>query len=156
MIHKVRASVILAGAALFMARPLMAGDQSFQSGYQPELEEEIKQLIRATDPASGERLFMRKCSSCHDHEKSGGHGKGPHLWGVFGRKAGSIPGFEFSDAMRDTGVSWGYATLNHYLTNTEDAVPGRLMNFRGMKKDKQRARLIAFLRTLNDNPPSLP
>ncbi len=99
---------------------------------------------------------MRKCSSCHAHEKEGGHGKGPHLWNVIGRKAGSTPDFEFSDAMRGSDHTWTLASLNYYLTHTERAVPGRIMNFRGIRRDKVRARLLAFMRTINDAPPPLP
>lgn len=124
--------------------------------YQPGLSDEFKQLLNNAELEAGEKTFMRKCSSCHDLAKEGGHGKGPHLWNLFGRKAGAIPGFEFSEAMRSIGHTWGYATLDYYLENTERAVPGRIMDFRGIRKEKQRADLIAFLRKFNDNPPELP
>ena len=126
------------------------------SHYQPVLSGEFKQLLKEADLAAGEKTFMRKCSSCHDQDKTGGHGKGPHLWNLFGRKAGEIPGFEFSEAMRGSGHTWDYATLNYYLINTEKAVPGRIMDFRGIRKDKDRARLIAYMAKFNDNPPPLP
>ncbi len=124
--------------------------------FEPILSEEFKVLLRAATPAQGESIFMRKCSACHDHGKLGGHGKGPHLWNWLGRKAGSIKGFDFSSAMSGSGHSWNLANLNYYLTNTERAVPGRSMDFRGIKKDRDRARLLAFMITLNDNPPPLP
>jgi len=118
--------------------------------FKPELEESFKKLLEQNEPAEGEIVFMRKCSSCHDHEKDGGHGKGPHLWNLLGRTAGSIDGFEFSPAMRQSGYTWTEASLNYYLTNTEIAVPGRTMNFRGIRRDSVRAKLIAFLRSLKD------
>ena len=124
--------------------------------FEPLLSDKFKALLSTATADQGEILFMRKCSSCHDHEKSGGHGKGPHLWNLFGRKAGSIPGFDFSDAMKNSGHNWNLASLNYYLTNTEQAVPGRIMEFRGIRRDKVRARLLVFLRTLNDNIPPLP
>lgn len=124
--------------------------------FEPQLNEKFKTLLSAATPDQGEIIFMRKCSSCHDHEKSGGHGKGPHLWNLFGRKAGSASGFDYSEAMKQSGHSWNLASLNYYLTNTEQAVPGRIMEFRGIRRDKVRARLLAFLRTLNDNIPPLP
>ncbi len=122
----------------------------------PELSNEFKALLNSATPDEGEIIFMRKCSSCHDHEKSGGHGKGPHLWNLMGRKAGSLPGFDYSDAMKQSGHSWNFATLNYYLTNTEQAVPGKIMEFRGIRRDKVRARLLAYLRSYNDNIPPLP
>ena len=124
--------------------------------YQPELPPEIAAAMRTADPAAGQEIFMRKCSACHDYRKEGGNGKGPHLWNVVGRKAGTHDGFQYSDAMRNSGHSWTLANLNYYLTRTDRAVPGLAMNFRGIKNDVERATLIAFLRQQNDNPPPLP
>jgi len=126
------------------------------SEYTPVLSDEFKQLLKNADFEAGKAFFDRKCSQCHDHEKTGGHSKGPLLWNIMGRKAGSIPGFDFSDGMKKPGHTWDYATLNYYLTRTDRAVPGRTMNFRGIKKDARRANLLLYLRTLNDNPPPLP
>jgi cytochrome c len=124
--------------------------------FKPELTDEFKVLLGKADLSKGEMSFMRKCSSCHDHEKNGGHGKGPHLWNVMGRKAGSAPGFEYSTAMANSGHTWNWATLNYYLTNTEQAVPGRAMNFRGIRRDSARADLLLFLASLNDKPQVIP
>lgn len=147
----------LTAGLLMIAGALVADEATGPLGrYQPTLSEPFKQRLREADLAAGERSFMRKCSACHDHKKQGGHGKGPHLWNLMGRKAGSIPGFEFSGAMHDSGHTWSIATLNYYLTNTERAVPGRLMDFRGIRREKERANLIAFLVQFNDNPPELP
>ena len=126
------------------------------SEYQPQIDAEFAALLRAADMSVGEEYFMRKCSSCHDHLKAGGHGKGPHLWNIFGRQAGAQAGFEYSEAMRTSGHTWDFATLNYYLTRTDQAVPGRSMNFRGVREDDQRAELLRFLATLNDKEPDLP
>lgn len=126
------------------------------SHYRPELSIEFKLLLKNSDVDAGKEYFMRKCSSCHDEEKSETHGKGPNLWNVMGRKAGISPGFDYSDAMRQSGHIWNYATLNYYLTRTKRAVPGRIMNFKGIRKDSDRAKLMLFLRSMNDNPPPLP
>ena len=143
------------GLGCLLSAPSFAEDSSLAS-FQPTVSDKFITLMRDAKPEDGELDFMRKCSSCHDHEKDGGHGKGPHLWNVFGRKAGSAAGFDYSEAMKNIGHEWNLATLNYYLTNTEKAVPGRAMNFRGIRRDKVRARLLAFMRTLNDNPPPLP
>lgn len=149
--------VLVPGLAgiLALTTQVMAQETSLAK-IKPELSEKFKTLLRKATPEQGEIIFMRKCSSCHDHEKTGGHGKGPHLWNVMGRQAGSISGFDFSDAMSNSGHNWTLATLNYYLTNTEKAVPGRIMDFRGIRRDKVRAKLLRFLRQYNDNPPSLP
>ncbi len=134
------------------------GDKSQTSlaSFKPTLSVGLIQLIKTADIAEGKEFFMRKCSSCHDEYKSEIHGKGPNLWNVFGRTAGTSEGFEYSDAMRQSGHIWNFATLNYYLTRTERAVPGRIMNFRGIRQDKYRAKLLLFLSTLNDTPPMLP
>ena len=143
--------------SLLCLTPVAGGEATGPlDSYQPALSETFRQQLKATDPASGERDFMRKCSSCHDHQRDGGHGKGPHLWNLMGRRAGSIPGFEFSAAMRGSEHTWDINTLNYYLTDTERAVPGRIMDFRGIRRDKVRARLIAYLLQFNDAPPPLP
>ena len=127
------------------------------SEYTPKMSEEFKALLRQATPEQGAQIFERKCSSCHDAEKNGGHGKGPHLWNVVGRKAGSAPGFDgYSEAMKSSGHVWTLDALNYYLTRTDVAVPGRVMNFRGIRRDKVRARLLRFLHSLSDNPAPLP
>ncbi len=149
----------LAYAALvFLAglTPLAAWAQGAMPGYQPPLDAGLKTRLAQADPAAGEKFFERKCSQCHDGTKSGGHGKGPHLWNVFGRKAATIPGFEFSAAMQETGIVWDYATLDYYLADTERAIPGKAMNFMGIPDPALRAAVVAYLRTLNDAPPPLP
>jgi len=138
------------------APPSGAENNASLAHYSPPLNAEFKALLKTADAAAGEEYFMRKCSSCHDEFKSETHGKGPNLWNVLGRKAGSAEGFAYSDAMRQSGHTWSYATLNYYLTNTERAVPGRIMNFKGIRKDKDRAKLLLFLRAMNDTPPALP
>lgn len=143
--------ILTSGLLLFLPGQVVAEPNTLAQ-FEPELSEEFKALLSDATAEQGEIIFMRKCSSCHDHEKSGGHGKGPHLWNLLDRKAGSAAGFDFSEAMKNSGHSWTLASLNYYLTNTEQAVPGRTMEFRGIKRDKVRARLIAFLRTLRDNP----
>lgn len=130
--------------------------QGAMPGYQPALDAGLKARLAQADPATGEKFFERRCSQCHDAGKDGGHAKGPHLWNVFGRKAATIPGFEFSAAMQKTGILWDYATLDYYLADTERAIPGKAMNFVGIPDPALRAAVIAYLRTLNDTPPPLP
>ena len=122
----------------------------------PPLTPELRGRLAQADLAAGEGYFERKCSQCHDAAKRGGHGKGPHLWGILGRQAASVPGFDFSAAMKSVGRAWDYAALDYYLADTEQAVPGRAMNFSGIRDAQQRANVVAYLRTLADTPLPLP
>lgn len=143
-------------AFLMFAAAVWAQEGSFASGFRPTMSPELAARLKTADVAAGERFFERKCGQCHDGDKSGGHAKGPFLWNWYGRKAGSIAGFAFSPAMRQAGVVWDYATLDHYLADTERAVPGRAMDFMGIPDARLRAAVIAWLRRMNDVPPPLP
>lgn len=147
--------IVVISILIFYSPFLCSGDNNETlAEFKPEMSDEFISLMKNADLAAGEMLFMRKCSSCHDHEEDGGHSKGPHLWNVIGRQAGSAQGFEYSPAMRNSGHRWDLASLNYYLSNTERAVPGRSMNFRGIRRDTDRAKLLAFLATLSDKPTS--
>ncbi len=143
-------------AALALAGTSIAQEQSFVGGYKATMTAELAARLKAADLAAGANQFERRCSQCHDGEKTGGHSKGPFLWNVFGRKAANIAGFEFSDAMKKSGVTWDFATLDYYLANTERAVPGKTMNFPGIPDDALRAAVVMHLRSMNDSPPALP
>ena len=146
----------LAGLLALPAAAAEAANAAFASGHRPAVTLELKTRLARADAAAGAAFFERKCSQCHDGEKTGGHAKGPFLWNLFGRKAGAIAGFEFSPAKLRAGVSWDYATLDHYLADTERAVPGKAMNFVGIPDPALRAAVVLHLRTLNDATPALP
>jgi cytochrome c len=95
----------------------------------------------AGDAAAGEQLFLDRCTFCHLPE---GGGQGPSLKGVFGRKAASTPGFDYSAALRASGVAWTAPELDRYLTNPSVAIPGSAMPIT-VPDAKQRADLIAYL-----------
>lgn len=143
-------------SALYVATPPQAHADGPLASFDPPLGEAMAAAIRSADLDAGARFFERKCSQCHDGQKDGGNFKGPHLWNVFGRMAGTHEGFRYSEAMKAVGRRWSYATLNYYLADTERAVPGRDMNFAGIPLDAERANVIAYLRTLGDTPPPLP
>jgi len=96
------------------------------------------------DAKKGKRVF-NKCKTCHviDKEKNR---IGPHLVGLFGRKAGSVKGFKYSKAMADSGIVWDGKKLDAYITNPKKFIPGNKMVFPGLKKEKQREDLIAYLK----------
>lgn len=98
----------------------------------------------AADLEKGKKLF-RKCKTCHfiDREKNK---IGPHLVGIFGRKAGTVAGFKYSSAMKKSDVVWDEKTIGEYLTKPKAFIPGNKMTFVGLKKEEDRADLIAYLK----------
>ncbi len=101
----------------------------------------------AGDAAAGQVLFKQKCGICHSPEK-GVNKIGPSLWEVVGRKAGSLPGYTYSDAMKNANRTWDDATLNDYLTNPRQKIPGIKMIFVGLPNQSDRENVIAYLSTL--------
>jgi cytochrome c len=102
---------------------------------------------RADGDADAGKAVFSKCALCHS-AKEGENKVGPSLWGVVGRKSHSIEGFNYSEAMKAYDVTWDPATLDHYLTDPRAVVPGTRMIFVGLKKDEDRANVIAYLETL--------
>ncbi len=99
------------------------------------------------DPAAGEKVFNRVCKACHD--VAGKNKIGPHLDGVVGRPAGAVEGFKYSEAMKSAGITWDEAELSRYLENPREAIPKNRMAFAGLKKEDERASVIAYLATLS-------
>lgn len=102
----------------------------------------------ASDPAAGEQVFKRLCSSCHIATAEGRRGVGPSLWNIVGRKSGTIEGFRYSTANQNANIVWTPEILDKYLTNPRAVVPGTTMAFAGIRNDAERANVIAYLQTL--------
>src|ERR1700741_4071880 len=92
------------------------------------------------DAANGEKIFA-KCKACHTVE-AGKNKVGPSLAGVVGRKAGMAEGFNYSDAMKNAGLTWDEATLNTYLTAPKKLVPGTKMAFPALPNEQDRLDVI--------------
>jgi cytochrome c len=102
----------------------------------------------AADPAAGEKIFKVQCGICHA-VVAGENRIGPTLFGVVGRPAGGVPGFNYTADHKKLGVTWDAATLDKYLTNPRAMVPDTSMVYAGLKDDAKRADLVAYLETLH-------
>lgn len=96
------------------------------------------------DLANGQAKFAF-CQSCHTIAAGGPNITGPNLHGVFGRKAGALAGYTYSDAMKAAGWTWDAAQLDKWLTSPRTDLPGTKMTFAGVSNPKDRTDLIAYL-----------
>ncbi|MBS0248375.1 MAG: nitrite reductase, copper-containing [Proteobacteria bacterium] len=100
--------------------------------------------VLSADAAAGSQVF-RKCQACHSLQP-GKNGVGPSLAGILGKKAASIEGYNYSQAMKASGLTWDEKTLDAYLTDPQKVVPGNKMPFPGLKTENERNRLLTYLR----------
>ena len=101
-------------------------------------------------PADGEGQYKARCASCHAVE-AGQNRLGPHLAGVVGRPAGTVEGARYSAALKNAGFVWDAATLDAYLANPRQAVPGTSMPV-GVPNAGQRTQVIEYLQSLSGGP----
>lgn len=95
------------------------------------------------DAEAGAKVFKR-CQACHVVDKEQNR-VGPYLLGLFGRKAGSVEGYRYSDAMKSADLVWSEDTLDAYLENPKKLIPKNRMAFPGLKKEADRQNVIAYL-----------
>ena len=107
----------------------------------------IASAADAGDAVKGKVVFQR-CTICHRAEKDGGNGLGPNLFGVVGRKAGSVADFPYSAAMKGSGITWTPDKLTAYITHPAKVVPGNRMAFAGINDQGQVGDVVAYLATL--------
>ena len=117
--------------------------------------ESIDARLATADPAIGKTIFTQ-CAVCHVSAPGAQTTIGPNLWNVVGRPIASQAGFDYSDSLKQIGGNWDYDKLNVYLTNPKVLAPEGRMPFPGIKSADERASVIAYLRTLSDNPVALP
>ena len=117
----------------------------------------ISPLLASADPAAGEAYTKRVCTVCHTFNQGGKPLVGPNLYGVVGGPHDHEDGFAYSPALEKLkGQPWTYEALNEWLFNPSKDVQGTRMTFAGIPSAKDRANVIAYLRTLSPNPVPLP
>jgi cytochrome c len=110
--------------------------------------------IASADLAKGEKLF-KKCKACHGTKQGAKHKIGPNLWDVVGNPKGHHDDFKYSSGLTGLGGDWDYAALDAFLADPKGMVPGTKMAFPGLKKEADRAAVIAYLRAASDSPAPL-
>jgi len=100
------------------------------------------------DPKAGQAVYER-CLACHalEYDRTG-----PRHCGLFGRRAGSVPGFAYSDAMKRSRIVWDEKTLNMFMANPLKTVPGTSMGYAGIPDKAERKALIAYLKQAGRSP----
>jgi cytochrome c len=102
------------------------------------------------DPAKGEIIF-RKCHACHNIGPGAKNAVGPVLNGIKNRKAGTYPGFNYSDANKNSGLTWDEATFKKYLAAPQKMIPGTKMTFPGLPDEKDRDDIWAYESSFKDD-----
>jgi cytochrome c len=133
------------------ARWNVAGEASMLIGRMAGLFAGAVLLVAATslaqaagDPAEGEKVFA-KCKICHQIGEGAKNAVGPELNGLIGRHSGTAPGYNYSDANKNSGLTWDEATFRDYIKNPKAKIPGTKMIFAGLPKDTDIDNLLAYL-----------
>lgn len=109
--------------------------------------DEFANLVSSADIAKGEKLF-KKCIACHTNTQGGANKVGPALWGTFDKDVASVSGYSYSKALTAVEGNWDIDNLNKWLYKPKLFAKGNKMSFAGIKKDSDRAAMIAYLKTL--------
>ena len=108
-------------------------------------------LFASVNAGEGEKIF-KKCAACHSIAQGGSNKIGPALWGVLGRKAGSVVDYKYSKALAAYGKSWSFKEMDGFLLKPKDWIKGTKMSFAGLKNAKERAAVILYMNENTDAP----
>jgi cytochrome c len=131
-------------------------DYLVKHGYITPVPPPISEKLNSADPIKGKTLFVRGCSGCHDATPKMKNGRGPHLWNIVGRPKASIETWRYSKVFLEAKGNWDYEELNGFISDPMRVMPGTDMEAHGYQTLEDRADLIAYLRSLSQNPGALP
>jgi len=173
--NKVSAAVLLAGIIAMLSAfitnilynpEVQHGD--VKRGYKIEVAEagsagaakveeklDIVALMTSADVTKGQKT-AKKCVACHTFDKGGADKVGPNLWSIINKPIASKSGYAYSEALKSKATNWNYDELFAFLKSPKKYAKGTKMSFAGIKKPKQIADLVEYLRQQSDNPASLP
>ncbi len=112
--------------------------------------------LASADLTRGERLFASQCSTCHTINQGGANGTGPNLYNTVGANKAHISGFAYSGAMNNAEGNWSYENLDGWIKNPASYMRGTSMSFAGIRRDADRAAVIAYLAANTENAPAFP
>src|SRR5918994_1977210 len=105
-------------------------------------------MVQAQDVAAGEKVFAQ-CRACHQVGPTAKNAVGPVLNGLFGRPAGTVEGYNYSPANKNSGITWDEATFREYIQNPRAKIPGTKMIYAGLKDEQKINDLVAYLKQFN-------
>ena len=168
-LNKIIASVLVAGLVGMVAgnfadilyRPNINAKQGYNvevtetpaasDSQEIEVKVDIIALLAKANVDNGANL-VKKCTICHDFTNGGPNKVGPNMWNVVNNKKGHRSDFQYSKALLEKGGTWTYEDLYHMINKPNKFIPGTKMNFVGFKKPEDVVDVIAYLRTLSNNP----
>ena len=112
---------------------------------------DIMALFASTNSTEGAKIF-KKCAACHSIAQDGGNKIGPALWGILGRKAGSVSDYKYSKAMVAYAKPWSFEEMDGFLLKPKDWIKGTKMSFAGLKNAKERAAVILYMNENTNSP----
>ena len=101
--------------------------------------------VKAQDAAAGEKVFAQ-CRACHQVGETAKNAVGPVLNGLFGRKSGTVEGYNYSPANKNSGITWDEATFRDYIKDPRAKIPGTKMIYAGVKDEQRVTDLVAYLK----------
>ena len=172
-LNKVFAAVltagVIAGTASLVSKLLMHEEKLEKNVYIVDLgatdadagveeEEELRPIgpLLASADADAGASVARRCGACHGFDEGGANRVGPNLWAIMGKPKAAADGYAYSEALAAFPGEWGYEEMNQFLVAPMTYVPGTKMNFAGLRRENDRANLIAWMRLQADEPLPLP
>ena len=114
---------------------------------------DLPAAYQSADLDNGQAKFAI-CKTCHTVAQGAGAMTGPNLYGLFGRKAGTSPGFAYSDGLKALGVTWDADKISQWIANPRAMVSGTKMTYIGLENAKDRSDVVAYLKTVTSPPPA--